>query len=961
MRYLATLLLFSAVIGCRGGSSNETSRAASEEEAANSNSNSSGALVVSTPFAKQDRSLGKLFQNVSPESIGITFRHQWKPADQHQAILLKTGFTGGGVCLGDYDGDGLCDVYFTSPHGGNRLFRNLGGFKFEDKTNEQKVACGESWNTGATFVDLNNDAHLDLVVNAYDSPNHVFLNDGKGNLRSADMRSMGLSKSGANVKLIFADYDNDGDLDAYLVTNRLEPKSPVRVRYLGSKGNYRVAPEFEELVGVINLPSGRQQFTKAGQFDRLYKNQFSETGVLRFRDVTKEAGLTGNFHGLDATWWDFNSDGAPDIYVANDFTDPDQLLRNNGDGTFTDVTLASLPHTPWFAMGCAVGDFNNDTRLDLMATDMSGTSHYREKMAMGSMDAVAWFLDTAEPRQYMRNSLYINNGTDRFFEMAHMSGLASSDWTWSVKVADLDNDGWEDVFVTNGFTRDYLNSDFNESLKKQGKEKKSLAWYDAPELKEQNLLFRNQGDLKFRNVTKQWGLNGKSISFGSAWSDLDNDGDLDLIVNNFDGAPSVYRNQASGANRISIALRGAKKSSNSHGVGAVITVKTKRSTQTRYLQPENGYMSSNETRVTFGLGDETEIEKVTIRWPSGVTQKLDQLAVNHSHVITESAAGKQILEREQDQPLYVESDLLAAAVHRERPFDDFALQPLLPNKMSQLGPGMASGDIDGDGDIDFVLGGAADQPATLLIRNGDTFESKPIAAFENHRSFEDLGVLIFDADSDGDQDLFFASGSVEHGSNETLLLDRLYRNESTANETKFVYDENAVPKLASSSGVVTAADFDRDGDLDLYVGGRVVPGKYPTAPASRILRNDSGIFVDATKLWANGLESTGMVTSAICSDYNNDGWIDLLITHEYGSIAVYRNEEGTLRDVSKHVGTASLLGWWNGIAAADVDHDGDIDFAVSNLGFKYEIPSLTSKTSTPLLRRFRSYRSQANC
>ena len=879
----------------------------------------------------------RLFERLDAASLGMDFRHEWKPRDRHEATLLKTAFTGGGVALGDYDADGLCDVVLSRPHGGPRLYHNEGGFRFRDVTESAGLVSTDRWTTGVTWVDADNDGLLDLAVCSYDGANQLFLNRGQGRFADA-AAALGLDFRGASVKMAFADYDADGDLDAYLVTNRLEPRSEVAVRYLGSPGHYTVAPEFEELVGVINLPGGEQKFAKAGQADRLYRNQLRETGELRFEEVGRTAGLTGFDHGLDVTWWDYNRDLLPDLYVANDFTDPDRFYHNNGDGTFREITGAALPNTPWFAMGSAAGDVNNDGRFDLIATDMAGTTHYRQKMAMGSMEAVAWFLDTAEPRQYMRNSVFLNSGTGRFLEVAHLVGLSSSDWTWSVKLADLDLDGREDVYVTNGFTRDYLNSDFNLRLREKGAEQNSLAWYDAPELREANLAFRNEGDLRFRNVAQSWGLDEVGISFGAAMGDLDGDGDQDLVVNNFSAAPSVYRNRAEGA-RVRLELRGTR--SNRGGVGAILEATTEQGIQARAVHPGNGFMSSNETALTLGLGNARRIESLVVQWPSGAVQRLSAIDAGQRVVIVEPdqpASRPTALPAQSLSPtagtFYVEDRRLEAMQHRERNFDDFAREPLLPNKMSQLGPGMAWADVDGDGDLDAYLGGAAGQSGQLLLQDQGAFAAHAADAFAGHAECEDMGCLFLDAEGDGDLDLLVVSGGVEAEVEAAAYQDRLYLQEGREADGRpqFVHAESRLPRERDSGGPVAAADFDRDGDLDLFVGGRCVPGAYPTTPVSHLWRNDGGTFVEAAKDQAPGLSDAGMVTSGLWTDVNGDGWIDLLVATEYGPVRLFRNENGQLREATDAAGLASHTGWWNSLAAADVDRDGDLDYLATNRG-----------------------------
>ena len=851
-----------------------------------------------------------LFEKLVASEIGIDFAHLWKPRNQFDELMQKTGFTGGGTALGDYDGDGNCDVLFTRPHGGARLYRNLGGFRFEDATTSAGIDTGHSWTTGASFNDINNDGHLDLFICAYDSDNHLFLNRGDGTFENVT-ESAGLKFNGANVKMAFADIDNDGDLDGYLVTNRLEPIGNPKIDYLGSKGNYTVAEHHRELASVINLPNGEQKFTKAGQYDHLFRNELNETGELRFTDISKESGIDGPDHGLDATWWDYDNDGDPDLYVSNDFTDPDKFYRNKGDGTFENIVGEALPHTPWFTMGSAAGDLNNDGLLDLVAADMSATTHYREKVSMGAMDAVAWFLDTAEPRQYMRNAVYLNTGTDRFMEIAHLTGLASSNWTWSIKINDLDGDGRQDVFATNGFPFDYLNSDVANELAKSGNATNPAAWRDAPKLAEGNLAFQNSGDYRFKKTGSRWGLEEVAISFGASIGDLDGDGDPDLVVNNFDSPPSIFRYRSGEETKwVKIRLRG--RESNSHGLGARIVARTSEGSQVRYLNGGGGFMSSDEPGLCrFGMRNLDKIDYLEVMWPSGALQSFHDLETGKSYTIAEPSENSPSPGNKEPGPMFVASDRFENARHQERPFNDFDREPLLPNKLSRLGPALAS-----TKDLVF-LGGAAGQAGQLFKIDGTK-----LVEFPNEAESEDIDAAFFDADGDGDEDLIITSGGNEADPGDPTYADRLY----LKNGNTYTLAKDALPNFKESSGPVAAADFDQDGDFDLFIGGRLIPGAYPTAPVSRLLKNEGGKFTLLAEF------ELGMATDALFADIDGDNDPDLLVTTEYGPVHCLTNTEGNFTPSTQTAGLLERTGWWNGLAAADVDGDGDLDFAVTNFG-----------------------------
>ena len=878
---------------------------------------------------RRGNSDGVLFESLPADRTGIDFIFEWEPPDPYKWIFDNT--VGGGVAIGDYDGDGRPDIYLLRPFIGSRLYRNLGGFRFEDVTASAGVADGGVWGMGATFADLDNDGDLDLYVCGYDSPNRLYENRGDGTFIER-AEEAGLNFKGASVMMAFADYDRDGDLDGYLLTNRYIPATGqiIKAELTKRDGHLVIPDELSDLVGIMVKPDGREKVIKIGQRDYFYRNNGDGT----FGDVTEEAGITGGDMGLGVVWWDYNHDGWPDIYVSNDFYGADKLYRNNGDGSFTDVIEGSVPHTPWFSMGADVADINNDGLLDFMASDMAATTHYKAKANMGEMDEQSWFLTSARPPQYMVNSVYLNSGTSRFFEVSRLYGVGNTDWTWSVKFADFDNDGWVDLFVTNGMTRNWFNSDMRARLYALGglkTEEGGRLFLEAPPLAERNLAFRNLRGSHFQKVEESWGLGHLGVSFGAALGDLDGDGDLDLMVNNFEEPVSVYRNQSSTGNLLQIRLLGT--TSNSYGIGSRIHVKSGGSTQVRYLTLARGFASSDNPTVHFGLGEEETVDQLTVEWPSGRRQTLTALAANRFYTIREPSGSAPDQKGEGDQEPFFEriaaSPLLA---HRETPYDDFADQRLLPNKMSQLGPGLAWGRIGEDGQEALYIGGASGQTGRILFAEQiDADHPEEVRSpFRKDALSEDMGALFFDAESDGDLDLYVVSGGVDRWAFDKALGDRLYLNEGNGS---FVESDDALPRNSTSGSCVVGGDFDRDGDLDLFVGGRYIPRNYPLTPVSRLLRNKGGKFEDVTEELAPDLRNSGLVTGALWSDVDGDGWLDLLVTHEWGPVKLYRNVEGgALRDDTERTGLAERLGWWNGIVGGDLDHDGDIDYAVMNFG-----------------------------
>lgn len=875
--------------------------------------------LVVRPLAERSSGNDQMFTELPASRTNIDMVHPIR-LDHPKAYLYFSSPASGGTAVGDVNGDGRPDLFIASGPDRNRLYlQTEEPFRFTDATDTAGVAGGEAWACGATMVDINGDGWLDIFVANYDSPNQLFINLGDGRFRD-DAIDYGLNITDASLEGVFADFDHDSWLDLYLLTYRYENPDgmPLTAPVMEVDGEKKIREDLAKFYEVTNDAIG---YGTVGRSDGLLRNNGDGT----FSNVTEQAGIYGPGHGQSATWWDYNLDGHVDLHVGNDFNDPDRLYRNNGDGTFTDVVREAVPHITWFSMGADFGDLNGDGLPDLLSSDMSSTTHFKQKTTMGSMGNNIEFLTTAVPRQYMRNALLLGTGTSRFREAAYLTGLDSTDWTWSVKLGDFDCDGRTDVFITNGSVRSFTDSDRVLKLsERRGKTEWDL-YKDTEPLREKNMAFRNDGNLSFKDVGSLWGVDKLGVSMSSAYGDLDGDGDLDLIVANVDEPVSVYRNDSQKGSRLTIRLHGL--GGNRFGVGARVKVNDGSSEQHAEMQPSRGFLASNQPIVHFAFAD-AETTDIEVVWPSGNVQRFANVKTNQHVEITEQP-GSRLEQPVRPVPMFETRNAAPTLNHAENDFDDYALQPLLPHRMSRLGRGMAAGDFDGDGVMDYFLGGAAGQAGMVVLsRNGQLVLSEQ-PALEQDRGSEDMGAVWLDVDSDGDQDLIVASGGNEHEQGSVEQTLRCYLNDG---DGKLVATTDLLPDLRTSCGPLAAADFDADGDVDLFVGGRQVPGKYPLPGTSYLLLNENGRYVDATDSIASLLRDVGMVTGSIWTDVDNDRDLDLMLTLEWGNVRMFVNENGVLRDATSAAGLSANRGWWTGISAADLDGDGDVDYIVTNLG-----------------------------
>lgn len=870
---------------------------------------------------RQTTSEPKLFQSVDPSTSKVDFINQLDENESFNIIQYLYYYNGAGVAVGDLNNDGLPDLYFTANQLPNKLYLNKGNLQFEDITEKAGVAGKGMWKTGVTMADVNGDGWLDIYVcqvgdyKNIKGRNELFINNGDLTFTES-AAAYELDFQGFSTQAAFFDYDADGDLDLYLLNHSVHASE--------NYGDSAIRMRRDPLSG-----------------DRLYRNDGG-----KFTDVSEKAGIYGSRigYGLSVAVGDLNDDGCPDLYISNDFHDNDYLYYNNCDGTFREAVTASIGHTSTFSMGSDVADFNNDERLDLLTLDMKPEDAFVLKSSVGAdpYNIYKFKLSFGYHYQYPRNMLHLNLGKPtgyetQFAEIGQLAGVDATDWSWSALFCDLDGDGWKDIFIGNGILRrpndlDYLKYTANRQVQQSNADLDIAA--KMPGGLVPNYAFRNKGDLTFESVAVAWGLDLTGSTNGAAYADLDGDGDLDLVTNNLNAPAAIFENRSQELlknNYLRIALQG--KGGNPFGIGARVTIQSGESRQMQELQTTRGFQSSVEPVLTFGLGKAVEVDRLTVRWPDGNVQQLSGVTANQTLKIAyEKRSNDQMQPKAATETVF--EDITAQSglrfQHLENDFTDFDREPLMPHALSTQGPRLAQGDVNGDGLDDLFVCGAKGQPGAIFIQSGKTgqFSQRPQPALENDRLKEDTDAAFFDADGDGDLDLYVVSGGGEAAGESDELLDRLYLNDGQGN---FALSEGALPPAYANGSCVLPLDFNGDGALDLFVGARSIPGSYGVSTASVLLQNDGkGKFLDRTAALAPDLSKAGMVTDAVLANMAGKPW--LVVVGEWMPVTAF-----SITESWKKVETPNSGGWWNTVLAHDFDGDGNDELLLGNLGLNSDL------------------------